>query len=292
MLTATNSPTLARVARETPIEEILAVVDRDGGVIIEAFVSADIVSAFNADVDAALSALSAGTPHSDIPPDHHGENTKRLCNLITISPTFREQIITDELMLDLAERMLTRWSDSVWMSTAQLIEIGPGNARQPLHRDHGNYPVFRPLGAAGPEVMINFLIAFTDFTEENGATRVIPGSHLWDDFEDLEEARDQARTIPALLNAGDALLISGKVVHGGGANVTTDEYRRGLAVPFNLGYLVPEEAYPFLVPMEVAKTLPPRIQQLIGFRSFHNRRAGGGSLWQDNYGELASTLGL
>ncbi|SFU20784.1 hypothetical protein SAMN05192563_101599 [Paraburkholderia aspalathi] len=65
-----------------------------------------------------------------------------------------------------------------------------------------------------------------------------------------------------------------------------------MTLAFCPGWLVPEEAYPFVVPMEVARTLSPRAQQLIGFRSFHNGKLEGGSLWQVDYLELANYLKL
>ena len=152
-----------------------------------------------------------------------------------------------------------------------------------LHRDLENYPVFRGYGPQAPEVMCNCLVALSDYTEEMGATRVIPGSHLWDDFEDRG---DQAQTIAAVMEKGDALIYSGKLLHGAGEN-RSNRARRALALAFCPGWLVPEEAYPFVVPMEIARTLSPRAQQLTGFRSFHNAKLGGGSLWQVDYLELA-----
>ena len=112
------------------------------------------------------------------------------------------------------------------------------------------------MGPAGPEVIINFMIALTDYTDENGATRVIPGSNRWADYEDRGQPED---TVPAVMDAGDVFFFSGKTAHGGGANVTKDQYRRGVAFAFQPGYLVPEEAYPFLIDMELAKiVVPPR----------------------------------
>ena len=84
------------------------------------------------------------------------------------------------------------------------------------------------MGKSGPMVMVNFLIALTDFTEENGATRVIPGSNDWDDYEDRGTPE---MTIPAEMKAGDVIFFNGKVSHGGGANVTENERRRGLTIP-------------------------------------------------------------
>jgi len=71
------------------------------------------------------------------------------------------------------------------VGAAQVIQIGPGNKAQVLHGDQGQYPIFNLLSSKVPEATINFLIALTDFTEENGATRIIPGSYMWEDYSNI-----------------------------------------------------------------------------------------------------------
>ncbi|MFI2336725.1 phytanoyl-CoA dioxygenase family protein [Nocardia rhamnosiphila] len=280
--------TLQRVGNTTDIAEIREIVDRDGGVIIEGLLTADQVARFNAQIEGPLGALAPGGKHElEIVNEFHGANTKRLTNLVTHSQLFRDEVIDNDLVHALCEAIFLEESGTFWMTTAQVIEIGPGNRAQMLHRDLENWFPFVGMGPAGPEVTLNFLIALTDFTEDNGATRVIPGSNHWPDFQD-RGTPDQ--TIPATMKAGDALFFSGKTVHGGGANVTTDQYRRGLAFAFNPGYLVGEEAYPFLVDREVVKTLPERVQRILGFRSQYP--VGSPGLWQVDYRELGEYLGL
>jgi ectoine hydroxylase-related dioxygenase (phytanoyl-CoA dioxygenase family) len=92
------------------------------------------------------------------------------------------------------------------------------------------------------------------------------------------------------MNAGDVLLFSGKTVHGGGANQTSDEYRRAMAFAINPGFLTGEEAYPFLVDLELAKTLSPRVQRMLGFRSQYP--TGSPGLWQVDYADLGDYLNL
>ena len=65
-----------------------------------------------------------------------------------------------------------------------------------------------------------------------------------------------------------------------------------LLLAYNLGYLVPEEAHAFTVPMDIAKSLSPRARQLLGFRSFHNETNQGGTLWGANYQDLEHYLNL
>ena len=279
---------LQAVPPDTSVENIRAIVARDGGVIIKNFLTKDQIDRFNADVQPAMDALSPGSTHeNEIVAAFHGSNTKRLTNLVTLSPTFRDEIIDKDLIHDLCDATFLEESGTYWMTTAQVIEIGPGNDAQMLHRDLENWFPFVGMGPSGPEVTVNFLIAFTDFTEENGATRVIPGSNHWSDFEDRGTPED---TIPAAMQAGDALFFSGKTVHGGGANKTSNDYRRAVAFAINPGFLTGEEAYPFLVDLEVAKTLTPRVQRLLGFRSQYP--TGSPGLWQVDYADLGDHLGL
>ncbi|MFK4599944.1 phytanoyl-CoA dioxygenase family protein [Streptomyces pristinaespiralis] len=288
MTTQKKAQALTSVANDTPAEEILEIVTRDGGVIIKGFLTQEQIARFNAEIEQPLRALAPGSTHEDdLVAAFHGSNTKRLTNLVTHSATFRSEVIDHPLVHEISDLVFLQESGTYWMTTAQVIEIGPGNQAQMLHRDLENWFPFIGMGPSGPEVTINFLVALTDFTEENGATRVIPGSNHWSDFEDRGTP---GQTIPAVMNAGDVLLISGKTAHGGGANRTGDEYRRGLAFTFNAGFLTGEEAYPFLVDRELARTLSPRVQRMLGFRSQYP--TGSPGLWQVDYADLGDHLGL
>ncbi|MEU7005181.1 phytanoyl-CoA dioxygenase family protein [Streptomyces sp. NPDC046332] len=288
MTTQKKTEELTAVANDTPAEEILKIVTRDGGVIIKGFLTQEQIDLFNAEIEQPLRALAPGSTHeNEIVAAFHGSNTKRLTNLVTHSATFRSEVIDHPLVHEISDLVFLQESGTYWMTTAQVIEIGPGNKAQMLHRDLENWFPFIGMGPRGPEVTINFLVALTDFTEENGATRVIPGSNHWSDFEDRGTPE---QTIAAVMNAGDVLLFSGKTAHGGGANRTGDEYRRGLAFAFNAGFLTGEEAYPFLVDRELAKTLSPRVQRVLGFRSQYP--TGSPGLWQVDYSDLSDYLGL
>jgi ectoine hydroxylase-related dioxygenase (phytanoyl-CoA dioxygenase family) len=286
----TLTAALERMPADTNPVRIKQIVEHDGGVILEEFFSRDQVRRFNEEIDPFMDALHAGPDNkTDLYDGFHGANTKRLTNVVTHSTTFREEMLQDERVLAISDEFLLSVADTYQMSAAQVIQIGPGNKAQPLHRDMENWPLFRDLGPSADNVTINFLTALCDFSEENGATRVIPGSSQWPDYED-RGTPDQ--TIPALLNAGDVLLIDGKVAHGGGENKTANEYRRAMAWSFTIGWLTSEEAHAFLVPMEIVKTLPPKIQTLLGFRSFYNSSKNGGTLWQANYEDIAKFLEL
>jgi ectoine hydroxylase-related dioxygenase (phytanoyl-CoA dioxygenase family) len=277
-----------RVSATDDPEIITQTLRQAGALIVEGLLSRDQVQELNRELDKPLEAITSGSKHNvEKIQDFHGSNTKRLTNVTTHSKIFRHQILENELVHAVAERLFHQDSGTYWMGAAQVIQIGPGNKAQVLHRDQSQYPIFDLLGAKAPEATLNFLIALTDFTEENGATRVIPGSHMWEDYSNVGSP-DQ--TIPAIMKAGDAVLMSGKTVHGGGANKTKDEHRRGLAFTLQCSYLTPEEANPFIIGLDTIKQLSPRAQRMLGFRSQFPKTSPG--LWQSDYSEIADVIGL
>ncbi|VUC23927.1 unnamed protein product [Clonostachys rosea] len=271
-----------RVEASEGRDAVLRALREDGVVIIKHLITDDQVSRLNGEVQPSVDKLGVGSKHSEEwLKEFHGDNTKRLINVTTTSKTFREELLENDLIHQLCESIYIEDAGGYWMNTAQLIDIGPGSKAQPLHRDQWQFPIFTLCGAKAPEASINFIVALSKFSDDNGATRVIPGSHKWDNFEEVGTPED---TVPAEMEAGDACFITGKVVHGGGANMTQDETRRGIAMVFQCSYLTPEEAHPFLVSKELAKTLTPRAQRMLGFRSQFLKNSPG--VWKSDYGEV------
>ena len=190
-----------------------------------------------------------------------------------MSPAFF-RLLDNPRYAEIADAVLLPTCGSYWVNTGQAMLIGPGEPAQMLHRDCLNWVQFcAPRWPDCPEITVSAMIALDEVTEELGATRVIPGSHLWEDFTDFG---DQSQTVPAELSSGDALVYSGKVVHGAGAN-NSDELRYGLHVSFVVGWLRPEEASPLMVDRACAAELPRRARQLLGWSSYHSD--GGGRTW-------------
>jgi ectoine hydroxylase-related dioxygenase (phytanoyl-CoA dioxygenase family) len=279
------SPTVTKLQQVHPSEgsaAVLKALREDGGVIIKGLFTKDQVCRLNEEVQPAMDKLGSGSKQSDEwLKEFHGDNTKRLNGLVAVSKTFRLEFLECELIHQVCEEIYLKDAGGYWMNTAQVIDIGPGSRAQPLHRDQWQFPIFTHCGPDAPEASCNFLVALSEFTDENGATRIIPGSHKWHDFSQNGTPED---TIPTEMEAGDACFITGKVVHGGGANRTRDVTRRGVALVFQCTYLTPEEAHPFIVDMEIAKTLSPRGQRMIGFRSQFLKDSPG--VWKTSYGEV------
>jgi len=273
---------LQKVEASEGRDAVLKALREDGGVIIKGLFTQDQVRRLNEEVQPAIDRLGTGTKQTEEwLQEFHGDNTKRLNGMVAVSKTFRHEFLECDLIHQICEEIYLKDAGGYWMNSSQLIDIGPGSKAQPLHRDQWQFPIFTTCGPDAPEASCNFLVALSEFTDENGATRLIPGSHKWEDFSQNGTAED---TIPAEMEVGDACFITGKVVHGGGANRTKDCTRRGLAMVFQCSYLTPEEAYPFVVSKEVARTLSPRGQRMIGFRSQFLKNSPG--VWKTNYGEV------
>lgn len=117
-------------------------------------------------------------------------------------------------------------------------------------------------------------MALVDFTRENGATRLIPGSHQWE----LERTPEESEGVYAEMPAGSAVIYLGSTIHGGGANSTQDPWRRGMHLSYVLGWLRTEENHYLATPPEIARSLPRQAQQLLGYAAHDALAMGGGYL--------------
>jgi len=199
-----------------------------------------------------LSATAVGTD------EFTGLRTRRTGALIARSVTFRD-LAVHPLVLGVLDEVLGETRSTFQLHLTQVIEIGPGEPAQLVHRDQWAFDFF-PF-PAGFEVECHVMWAMTDFTEENGATRVIPGSHRWADK--LRPSADE--TVPAEMAKGSILFYVGSLYHGGGANLSV-QARRGINVGYTLSWLRQEENQYLACPPEVARTLPLDLAKLIGYR--------------------------
>jgi ectoine hydroxylase-related dioxygenase (phytanoyl-CoA dioxygenase family) len=275
---------LTTVSRNAGMQEILAIIERDGGVIVEDMIDAETLRRLNTELDESIASTAPGSRTDDpLWKTFHGQRTVRFTRIATRSKTFVE-LLLHPMMLAWADHALLPNCGSYWLNTGQMMMIGPGEPAQMLHRDNANWPFFSQFGPKAPEVTVSCMFALSDFTDEVGATRVIPGSHLWPDYT-VEGHRSQ--TVGAVMKAGSGLMYSGRVIHGAGANRTTDRFRRGLHVSYVLGWLTPEEASPLGVPWEIARELPNKARRLLGYESYDPAPHYGGRLWLVDFEDAA-----
>jgi ectoine hydroxylase-related dioxygenase (phytanoyl-CoA dioxygenase family) len=239
-------PTIERLARPAPALAVLAALERDGAVILERYLEADDVAGKKADLERILAAVPTGRNAFE------GFATQRVYALFAKTRSFDETAI-DPLVLEVAEGVL---GENFLLSAPTGIRIGPGEAAQALHRDDNVYPLPRPH----PELVLNSMWALDDFTEENGATRVVAGSHRRPDLVPSEPTV----TVCAAMPAGSVLFWLGSVVHGGGSNLTARP-RLGVLLEYCAGWLRPQENHLLAVPRQIVPRLPERLRELLGY---------------------------
>jgi ectoine hydroxylase-related dioxygenase (phytanoyl-CoA dioxygenase family) len=111
-------------------------------------------------------------------------------------------------------------------------------------------------------IICNTMWALTDFTEANGATRLVPGTHQAD--RSPQPFGERVKTIAAEMSAGSVLVFDGSIWHGGGAN-HADEPRLGIAMNYCAGWLRQQENQQLGIPAEIARGFPPRLRKLVGY---------------------------
>jgi ectoine hydroxylase-related dioxygenase (phytanoyl-CoA dioxygenase family) len=223
---------------------------REGCAVVERLVPQALLDRARAELKPFLDATPVG------PDDFSGRNTRRTGGLIARSETCRD-IVTNPLVLGTVKNVL-KDATTFQLHLTQVIAVGPGAESQMIHRDQWAFDFF-PF-PTGYEVQCNTIWAMTDFTEENGATRLIPGSHR------LEGRREftQADTVPAEMPAGSVLFYTGSLYHGAGAN-RSNETRYGLNITYAVSWLRQEENQYLSVPADVARGLPDPLLRLMGY---------------------------
>ena len=244
---------------------LFGALEQDGAVIVENILAAEQLSKLNSELDLYVSEAAPGSPNatSQEMTDFLGHSTIRIDGLPAKSQTFLEIMLLPQLC-ETADHFLLPNCEDYLFNTGQLIQIGPGQSAQELHRDeeawHEQTSV---LSWPRPQLQIEAMFALSDFTAVNGATRVVPGSHLWP----LDREAKPSEIAQAEMNAGSALLYLGSTIHGGGANETTDQHRRGMFLGYVVGWLRTEENTFLTVPIEKVRLMPTRIQELLGYKA-------------------------
>jgi ectoine hydroxylase-related dioxygenase (phytanoyl-CoA dioxygenase family) len=231
-------------------DEVVAHLNEFGYAIVDDVASADQLDRLAAEVEPWVDGSATGRDVYD------GRFTRRTGALVARCPTARE-LIMDPLVVGTVERFLDH-ATAVQLHMTQLITIEPGESAQKLHRDQMAFD-FYPF-PADYHVQCNTMWALTDFTVDNGATRIQPGTSALDD--------DQAASVPVIqaeMGRGSVLFYDGKVLHGGGAN-TSDVARQGVNITYAVGWVRQEENQFLACPPEVARTLDDDLLRMMGYR--------------------------
>jgi ectoine hydroxylase-related dioxygenase (phytanoyl-CoA dioxygenase family) len=182
-----------------------------------------------------------------------GRRTKRVYNLLAHGPRF-EAVPVHDAVLPVVEGVL---DSGCLVSSLSSIAIHPGEGAQPIHADDQLLPLDKPHVAT----VCNSMWALTEFTEENGATRIIPGSHLRDHS---PAYGSEHASIPAEMPRGSVLVWHGSLWHGGGAN-RSSSVRVGIAMNYCAGWIRQQENQQLGLSIDTVRRFSPRLRELVGF---------------------------
>ena len=241
-------------------------IERDGYTIIEDFLKPPVLAEARRVLSLYLGAHAGRN-------GFEGLNTERVYTLVARAKVFWD-IVQDARVMALCERFLM---PNFLLTTSQGIQINPGEAPQPFHSDDSFYHLPHPRSM----VSLSTIVAVDAFTPENGGTNLIPRSHLWGDAErdqmysftngnrhgdgsNRADATLEAQAITALLPAGAAIVFSGTLVHRGGRNSGTAP-RLAFSNQYCQPWARPQENFILGVPSEVAREMPQRLQELLGY---------------------------
>jgi ectoine hydroxylase-related dioxygenase (phytanoyl-CoA dioxygenase family) len=250
---------LKRIAASAPVEAVIRVLEEDGGVIVENLIDAATVAAINREVDGWVADADPAMRHLNPAIQiFFGDRTKHVGGVAGKSRTFATEVMIHPLFMGVCDAILGPSCACYQLNLAHLIARGPGAEHQFLHRDE---LVWNLVPRPHPELQLASIVALVDFDGANGATRVVPGSHRWD----YERVEREGEIATASMTAGSAVVYLGSTIHGGGANTTASTWRRGVHISYTLGWLRTEENNYLAVPPAVARTLPRRCQEVLGY---------------------------
>jgi ectoine hydroxylase-related dioxygenase (phytanoyl-CoA dioxygenase family) len=240
---------LAPVNVELHVEEVA----EQGYTIVEDAIEPDLVDALHEN----LQKLEQYFDVQPAPNSFEGHSTLRVYNLLAYGALY-QRIPVHAHVLPVVEGVL---DPGCLISSLSSIAILPGESAQPIHADDQLIPLPKPH----PPTVCNSMWALTDFTAANGATRLVPGSHLWDHSPDYGKPYD---SIPAEMSKGSVLIWHGSLWHGGGAN-ETDERRVGIAMNYCAGYIRQQENQQLGLSRETVDSFEPRLRQLVGYSVYN-----------------------
>jgi ectoine hydroxylase-related dioxygenase (phytanoyl-CoA dioxygenase family) len=241
-------PQLERLPHDAPIDRVMAVMDRDGAVILTGMMAKAEAAALIDELTPYLETTRAGRE------TFSGFKTTRTGALAARSARVRAALL-DKRIRAVCDRVLLPNCERYQVNVTHVIRILPGEVAQVLHRDRMSWQHLK-----GIEPQLNTIWALTEFTRENGATLVAPGSQAWAEGRP-PVAADMAT---AEMEQGSVLVYTGSVFHGGGANASNAP-RLGMNLTYCLGWLRQEENQYLSCPPEIARSFPPELQDLMGY---------------------------
>ena len=232
------------------IEEILEVIEQDAGVIIDNLLDKNQLKNINEDLKPYLVKTKEGQD------DFTGFKTKRVGALMARSAEC-QNLALNPIINEVSKLFFEPHSDGYQLHFTSAIDIAPGESKQIPHRDRGVWGGYIPRKI---ETQLSTVWAIDDFTKENGATQVVPGSHKWD----REREPKEDEICYAEMKKGSVFIYTGSVIHGGGAN-NSNKNRLGVFLHYAPSWLRQQENQYLSCPPHIAKDLTPELRSLMGY---------------------------
>ena len=260
------------LSSDAPVDDVVAALHEHGAVIVEAVLDTGLLSRFNAELDPILDQVSPKRSYLNPALDlFYGDRVRQITGVASRSRIFAEEVLCHPFYMGMCDAVLGPNCASYQLNVAQVMDRGPGAEQQFFHRDED---VWVHLPRPHAEVELASVIALVDFTRELGATVVAPGSHRWERGRQPEPDELAYAEMPA----GSAVLYLGSTIHAGGKNSTSDRWRRAMHMSYVVGWLRTEDNNYLSTPPDVARTLPRRAQELLGYAAHDAISHGGGYL--------------
>jgi ectoine hydroxylase-related dioxygenase (phytanoyl-CoA dioxygenase family) len=261
-----------RLEASDPSQQIVDALQESGAVIVGGLLDAATLDRFNREIDPHLEA--SGEARQLVNPfvtGFFGPHTRHITGVAAKSRTFVDDVLCNPVLLALCDAVLLPSCARYQLNIAHVLDRGPGSPQQFLHRDE---LVWNQMPRPHSDIQLASVIALEEFSAENGATRLVPGSHRWP----LDHEARLDELVAAEMPAGSAVVYLGSTIHGGGPNATANRSRRGMHVSYTLGWLRTEENHYLSTPLEVARTLSREAQELLGYAVHDAIASGGGYL--------------
>ena len=222
---------LEHLEADAPASDIVALLQRDGALIVDRLIDADAIARINAEVDPYVEAADPGMAHLNPAIGFFfGKETRHVAGMPGKSRTFATEVMIHPTLMAVCDAVLLPSCARYQLNLGHLIDKGPGGKRQLFHRDE---LVWVHVPRPHPEIQVATMIALEDFSEEIGATCIVPGSHTWP----LDRQPEEHEVAVAEMAAGSAAIYLGSTIHAGGENRTSDRWRRGLHTSWICGWL-------------------------------------------------------
>ena len=255
---------IPRIKADESTEEMARLLGEAGCLVVTDAFDADTRAGVEQAMRPHLDALPAEWIETDDPEAFYPGHTRRAIAVVERAPAARA-LVTHPISAALCKHHLGPNCDQYQLHVTGALEVAPGARAQILHREEDPFPIF---SLPRPALVVASMWAVSDFTAENGGTRLVPGSHRWS----ADRAYTPEEVVAAEMPAGSVLYWMGGTFHGAGANVS-DTRRFGLILSYSVGWVRQEENQYLSITPETVGTLSPELQALTG-REAHQGSLG------------------